>query len=414
MTKIKSSNFYYHTVEGALYVGTTIALISPQTTMPALIKRLGGSDVLIGAWPVVAYLAFFLPQIFSANYSKNLIFLKQAVLKRGLLQRLHILLLSVVVALLAGSFPVTALASIFIIFISNQIMCGLVSPVWMDFFAKTTLPEKRGRLVGLRASSAAVMGLLNGGILTALLAVFVFPYNYAVIICLAFLYQMGSLAAQRKVVENVPSVASAPVRIQDLFMHVRGIIGRNLAFRKFLFASALMVMSFTAVAFFTVAAIKRFSLPESAVGVFTVLTVTGQILSGIVIGWIADMKGTKTALAICGLSLFISISVVLAAASEIWYYFAFPFLGVNIGAEMFMRYNFAVECAEEGSHAMYIGIMNGFLAPFYLLSPLAGLLSSYYGYEAVFSISVVLAFLGIVLLIRMPEPHGRKLAISLK
>jgi MFS family permease len=400
-------------MEGTFYISTG-ALISAQTIMPALIKRLGGGDVLIGTWPVVVYLAFFLPQVISANNSGTAQYRKPIVIRLGLIQRLHILLLACAIAVWGETSPTLALIVLFLLFISNQATAGYVSPIWMDFLVKTTSPENRGRLAGWRTSFAAILGLLNGFVLTMLMTMLRFPYNYASAIGLSFLYQFSSLLVQRKIVEESPSVLSAPVRLSELFARMHSLVAGNPLFRKFLIASSLIALSFSAAAFFTVDAIKQFDLSESVIGIFTVFTIIGQILSGVVIGWIADMKGTKIALIICGASLVLSIIAALCAPSVIWFYAVFLFLGINIGAELFMRYNFAVECAPDEDRPMYIGIMNAWLAPFYLITPFAGWLSAVQGYHFVFWIALVIGCCGIVLLLKMEDPRAEKLALSSK
>lgn len=411
--EIQSKNVRYHIIEGTLYLSTG-SLISAQTIMPALIKRLGGSDILVGAWPVVAYLAFFLPQIISANYSRAASYRKPIVIFRGFLQRINILLLACTIAICGVLDPILTLTLLFILYIINQVTAGLVSPTWMDFFTKTTLTESRGRVIGWRTSLGAVIGLLNGFIVTILLTVLTFPYNYASVIGLAFIYQMSSLLVQNKIIEVSPSAIINPVRLQYLFAHARLIVASNQQFRKFLYASALMIISFSAVAFFTVAAMKRLELSESIVGIFTIVTITGQIFSGVFVGWIADTKGTRSALIVCGLSLILSIIIAIFAQSLFLFCFAFVFMGICVGAELSMRYNYAVECAPEEDRSMYIGIMNTWFAPFYLVTPFAGWLSAYYGYDSVFAPSLLIGIAGVILLIQMPESHSKKLALSSK
>jgi len=413
-SEIQSKNFRYHIIEGMLYIGTTSALISTQTTMPALIKRLGGGDVLVGTWPVVMYLAYFLPQVISANRSRAIQYRKPFVIRLGFIQRLNILVLACVIALWGESFPVLALIFLFVLFISNQMASGSVSPVWMDFLVKTTSLENRGKLVGWRISLAALLGLVNGFILTMLLTMISFPYNFAVVIGLAFLFQMGSLAAQQKIVEEHPSIVTAPSRLPELYKRMLSIVKGNRPFRKFLIASSLLTVSFTSAAFFTVAAMKRFDLSESTVGIFTVVMIIGQILSGIILGWVADAKGTKSALLICGSSLLLAIAAALFANSVIWFFLVFVLLGINVGAEMFMRYNFAVECAPDGDRPMYVGIMNTWFAPIYLISPLAGWLSTVYGYNFIFWLSLAAGCVGIILLAGTPDQRADKLALSSK
>jgi len=108
--------------------------------------------------------------------------------------------------------------------------------------------------------------LVDGFILTVLLTMISFPYNYAAIIGLAFLCQISSLVAQQKIVEEQPSAVTVPVRLSELFARMRFIVAGNRPFRMFLVASVLLTGSFTSVAFFTVAAMKRFDLSEPAVG----------------------------------------------------------------------------------------------------------------------------------------------------
>lgn len=411
--EIQEKNARYHILEGVLYISTN-GFISSQTVIPALIKRLGGGDIFIGTWPVVVYLAYFLPQVISANYSSGKQYRKPFVIWLGFFQRLHILLIALVVAIWGTSAPAIALVLMFFLFLSNQATSGSVSPVWMDFLTKTTSPETRGKLMGWRASLAAGLGFINGFILTLLLALLSFPFNYAAAILLAFFFQSASLVVQRKVIEEHPSTITTPVPFSQLFVRVRSIIVENRLFRKFLYASSLLTVSFAAVAFFTVAAMDRFNLSESAIGIFTILTIVGQIVSGVFLGLMADARGTKTALMICATSLSLSIVVAIFAPSVIWFYFVFILMGINIGAEMIMRYNFAVECAPEKDRPMYVGIMNAWLAPFYLVAPLAGWLSAVQGYNVMFGIMLAFGLTGLILLAKIQDPRNSKLAISSK
>jgi MFS family permease len=79
-----------------------------------------------------------------------------------------------------------------------------------------------------------------------------------------------------------------------------------------------------------------------------------------------------------------------------------------------MRYNFAVECAPEGDRPMYVGIMNAWFAPVYLISPFAGWLSAVYGYNLVFWLSLAIGSAGIILLAKIPDLRAEKLALSSK
>jgi len=119
-------------------------------------------------------------------------------------------------------------------------------------------------------------------------------------------------------------------------------------------------------------------------------------------------------LIVCAVSLLLAITTALFAQSVEWYYFVFVFFGINAGAEVFMRYNFAVECAPDEDRQMYIGLMNAWFAPFYLFAPLAGWISAFYGYSLIFLISAVFCIAGIVMLLKIPDMHAAKLQPSSK
>ena len=117
--------------------------------------------------------------------------------------------------------------------------------------------------------------------------------GYVCVFILAFLLQMGSLAAQRSISEENESTRVHPVPVAELIAKTILIVRKNSAFRMFLYSAAFLTLSFTSFAFFTVSAMQKYSLNESFVGVFTVITVFGQIVSGAILGWLSDGRGAE-------------------------------------------------------------------------------------------------------------------------
>jgi MFS family permease len=397
-------NFKLHLIEGALYISTT-ALLSPQTMFPVLVKRLGGSDLAIGSIPVMVYLSYFIPQLFSANHFAKARYRKPFVIRGGFLQRIHIFLLALALGFFGVSCPSLALALVFILYALSQGLSGSVSPLWAEFIAKTNTPSHFGKLLGLRNSLGAAIGIVNGFLLALLLGAFSFPWSYVCIFFLAFVLQMCSLTAQRSVVEEKESVRVTPVPAAELLKKVMKIVRGNKNFRRFLYSAACLTLGFTAFAFFTVAAMKKFSLNESFVGLFTVITVFGQIVSGVGLGWLSDRKGSKMSLTISGGALVLATVFFLTTNSFLIICLAFFLMGVNLGPETMLRYHYTVDSAPAEERALYIGIMNAWLAPFYLMNIAAGLLSTFYGYRAVFAISFFFGCIGLFLLWKTKDPR---------
>jgi MFS family permease len=325
--------------------------------------------------------------------------------------------MGIVVGVFGKEFPSIALI-LFLMFLTlNQVIGGWVSPVWFDFFTKLTRPFNRGRLIGIRSSGGALLGFANGMILTAMLAGIHFPYNFAFAFLLASMFQYSSSYIQNKLIEVEPIETEKPLKSIGLFFKVVAIIKNDSLFRKFLISSAFSVIGFIPVSFFTVTAMLRLSLESSAVGFFAVIAIAGQVLSSAILGLLADKKGYKVVLIICSTSLIVATLFVLFGYHLIFFYAAFFLSGVTIGADLIMRYNFTADCTDEVNRAIYVGLMNAILAPFYLSGLLAGILSDFWGYEAVFIAGLFFNLLGVLILFSVPEPrklHSTRLALSSK
>ncbi len=397
-------NFRYHLIEGSLYLAS-FAFLNFQVVYPALVTRLGGGNIAVGALPVLVYLFYFVPQVFAANYAGRSPYRRPWVLSTGIAQRVQVLFLAVLIALLGKDEPSLALILFFVLFGANQIIAGISSPHWFDFVVKTTLPNQRGRLMGLRSSVGALMGFLNSILLTTFLAYLPFPWDYGSVFLVAFFYQLASWLVLRKVSGEEPSAVTPALPLSSLIGRITEIMRADARFRMFLLASGLSVIGLMPAGFFAVAALKKFALPESYVGFFTMTFLASQVLFGALLGWIADRKGHRTTLLICALAMVAASVIGLVASHPVWFFVIFALVGMLMGMEMITRYNFASECATDATRPLYIGIMNAWLAPFYLSSLLGGWVSDLAGYEAVFLAGAVFALAGFVLLLRTQNPE---------
>ncbi|MEX1139364.1 MAG: MFS transporter [Bacteroidota bacterium] len=404
---VSSSNFRFHLLEGSLYT-SSFALLNFQVVYPAIVQHLGGSNIAVGSLPVINYMLYLLPQLVSANYVNMEPYRRPWVLAGGLAQRLSILLMGMVIALFGAGFPTLALMLFFLLFGLNQVIAGIVAPSWFDFVVKTTLPHQRGRLMGLRSSFGSGLGLLNSLVLAALLTYFTFPWNYALAFLLAFAFQFSSWIWLKRVVEETPSATEPPVPLSRLIAKVAAIVRGDRMFRLFLISTGLAVVGLMPQGFFTIVAIKRFDLPESFIGFFTMTMLSAQVVFAGLLGWIADLKGHKISLVVCSGAMVLASLIALFAQHPVWYFAIFSFVGLIFGVELITRHNFVAELASEKTRPLYIGIMNAWSAPFFLSSLLAGWVSERFGYDIVFIAGGVFSLAGLVLLLQVDDPRNKK------
>jgi MFS family permease len=408
-------NFLLNTVEGALYV-TGTSLISAQTVMPALVFRLGGGNDLLAALSIITWAGVYLPQIFASRYGQNLAWKKPWVVWFGLLQRIFILLIGVVLFTSSPASKSTALVLFLLLFTLNQVTVGVTSPVWFDFYAKLIRRQFRGRSMGARTALAGVMSLGATVLLSYILSAYAFPTNFAILFVIAFVFEFVSIILQWLLVEEYPSAVSAqrslPVYLRDVLALLRG----NRDFRRFLIAVGIIILGTLPLGFFTIYAITRFHLDERSAGEFTLLMVVGQIFGALVVGYLADRAGNKTALIATASALLLASTAALAAPSLDIYRLVFVTLGIFLGSEMMIRYNLAIEYGPTELRSTYIGIMNTLLAPCYAIALCGSWIIATWGYTILFLLGALFTLGGLLYLIafvREPQPpHHIKPALA--
>jgi sugar phosphate permease len=393
-----------HFIEGALYISSG-AFIAGPTVIPAIVLHLGGSAAVIGLLPLVIYFAFYAPQLFSALRARTLPFLKPWVLRGGLVQRLHILGMAVVIAFAAVHPAGWTLAAFLSLLALNQFWAGLVSPLWFDLLTRTTSPDERGRLLGWRSATGAMLSFLNSFVLTAALAIFGFSCGMATAFAVAFAFQLSSLVVQRGV-EEAERTSGAEREDRHRFADIVRIVRTDLRLRRFLLAWGFVTAGSSAIVFVLPAAEERFGVDASAVGIYTAVVVAAQMLGGGVLGWLTDRRGALVPLTICGLTSAGALAVAAAATTPEWMVVAFVALGVPLGAEMMARYNFAAELSSPDERALYVGLINVWLAPWQALTVAAGSVAERWGYDLVFVVSIASILLGLLLLHRVRSPRS--------
>jgi MFS family permease len=403
--KIEQHNLAYNIAEGGVYISSN-AFVSPQTVIPALLARLGGTNVEIGMVSVLNYVGLYIPQLFAARYVEARPWKKPWSVNFGTAQRFVVLLMGLLVLFFGGSGSGWTLTAFLFLFFMNAFIAGVATPGWFDMFAKLTSPKKRGRLVGFRNSLGGLGAFIGGFILTWLLATFAFPVNYAVGFFIAFVLQIFSIVVQRQLIEKDPSPVTEVRKLSSYLNELPVLLKQNKQFSRFLLASAFLIIAMVPSGFFTVYVLRDFHADESVVGQYTLAMVAIQVVSAVAIGYIADRRGGKVALVITSGSMLLSSVWALLAPSPGWFTLVYVFFGITLGAEMMVRFNMAIEYCPPQLRSMFIGLMNTILAPFYMAGLAGGVLSDLVGYKGVFLFGIAASVIGMYILIRhVPDPR---------
>lgn len=399
-------NFVLNAIEGALFI-SSLSLVSALTVLPALVNRLGGGNVSVGAVGVIVSLGLFLPQIFAARYVETIQWKKPWTVRFGLMQRGMVLIIGFMILFFGTVQSTVALWLFLSLCLLNQVLLGITTPGWFDLFAKLTPVHKRGRLIGIRNALGGGGAFLCGFVLTWLLGGFRFPVNYALVFFLAFTLQFGSVIVQTRLVEEEPSRALQRRPMFAFLRELPEVFRQSREFKKFVATSLFLVGATMPIGFYTVYALRQFNANESVVGEFTVAAVTTLVVSALVNGYVADHYGNKVSIVLGASGLLCANVWALFAPSLGWFKLVYMFLGVHLGTELMARYNMSIEFGPAEKRSTYVGLMNAVLAPVYSSALIGGWMSDKFGYSTVFGAGGVLSMTGILLLVfRVRDPRS--------
>ncbi len=288
-------NFTVNLLDGAsFFFGASFA--SSSTILPLFVSKITTDPLPLGLLAMIAQGAWFLPQLFTANYVERLARKKPVVVNLGLFSERLPMWIIVLAAALAGRWPGLALALFLVSYAWHGLGAGIVATSWQDLIARCFPVNRRGRFFGLTMFLGAGTGAAGGLFSTWLLNTYPFPTNFVytfAIAATAISISWVWLALAREPVQPV----TAPRQSNRAFLAgLPDLLRRDLNFRRFLVARLLMALGGMGSGFVTVAAIQRWHVPDSTAGLYTVALLAGQTAANLVFGFLADRRGHKLSL----------------------------------------------------------------------------------------------------------------------
>ena len=385
-----------------------LSFASPSTILPAFAAHLGAPSVVIGAIPAVMTLGWYLPSLFAAGHTQGLRRKLPFVLRYALWERVPLPILAGVAFFLAEPAPGLALGLMLLLLLVTTGTGGFLMPAWMDIVGRAVPTTLRGRFFAV-ISMAGSAGGLAGGVATAwILGAVTPPASYGLCFLLSTLcmgLSYGALALTRE------PPASAPPPSPSLGAHLRRIPSllrrdRNLSW--FLGARALAALGTMAGGFYTVYALRGHGAQPWHVGLFTTITLAGQLAGSFVLGWLADRAGHRLVIAIGAVAIGGASLMALGAPSLPLFTLVFAAAGVHQAAIHVSGLNVLLEFApDESERPVYVGLGTTMLAPVAFLAPLvAGVMVDGWGFASVFATAAAASLLGVALLLgRVRDPR---------
>jgi MFS family permease len=367
-----------------------LSFISASTIVPLFISKLTSSPLPIGLAAVIAQGAWSLPQLFTAHAVEGLPRKKPVVIRLGLfLERLPVWLL-VAAALLAARAPALALIIFFVGYAWRGLGGGIVATAWQDLIARCFPVERRGRFFGMANFLGAAMGVAGAAFSSWILEASDFPASFVYLFALAAVALLVSwffLSLTREPVQPVPTPRQSN---RDYLSGLSEILHSDHNFRRFLGARSLLALGTMGAGFVTVAAIQRWQVPDSSVGLYTGAYWGGQMVGYLTFGFLADRFGHKLPLELGALSSVLAFILAWLAPSPQWIYLVFVLLGISLSSVIVSGILVALEFCKPERRPTYAGLTNTTAGLVAIAAPLLGAWLAGISYGWLFALSAAI------------------------
>ena len=400
-------NYFAHLIHGMLGQ-TGFRFINAPTFVPAYLLILsGGSNLVVG----LALSLQAIGQMLMPLYGAHLISHRTRVLPIGFItgsaMRLCVLLMGLFGLMLD---PAGTLIAFIILLALFGIFEGMQGVIFNYLMSKVIPVSKRGRLSGLRnflaGISAATVAYVGG---TYLIGAESSLTGYSWTFVMAFVLTSIGLACLLFVNEPEPPIVNKRTSFVEQLGTIPALLREDPAFVRFFLARAVATLGRMAMPFYILYAGQTIGLSGPTLGVITFAFTISATVSNLIWGSLADAKGYRLVFLLASSLWIISAALLLIAPSFLLTVVVFVGIGAAVqGFEISSR-NIVLEFGERRDLPVRIAIANTVAQIAGAIGPITGgVISTIYGYESVFVLSIAFLVIGAGLVLRfVPEPRTR-------
>jgi len=376
------------------------SLVSHITVLPIFLRLLTESKVIIGLVHTFTMVGIFLPQIISAHHIESMPRKKGLVILIWAVMRLPWLVLALILPFIVHLPPPWPAGIFLLLYLVFTLGWGFGIPPWLDMVGRIILPRKRGAFLGIRFTLGRLFGMLGALLSIYLIEAYAFPYNFALCFAAAFIFMNISLFFFALTREIPYPVVKKKIAFVDFMRALPDVFRRDHNFFFYNLSFSFIAFTNLTLAFYSVYAVERFSLPNSYAGIFTTVFMAAQVVTGVVWGFIGDRRGHKFCLILSAIMSILAAVTAYMAPSVHLFYATFFFAGGYMSGALISNMNIVLEFCSPEERPLYIGLSNSFAAPVFIVSPLlGGWLVDYFSYRTAFATAAVMTTIGLMILI---------------
>ncbi len=406
-------NFTVNLLDGGFF-GLALGFASFITIIPLFVSQMTDSALLIGLVPAIHNVGWQFPQLLTAGWVSRAKHIKPLVLWTTIHERIPFLGLALVAWFLPQLGAQTALILTFLLLVWQGFGGGFTANAWTSMMTKiiptnlhgTFFGTQTAAFTGLEGLSAVAAGLILDRIDGPLDFTLCFlAASAAFVISFIFISLTREPAGSLRSLEEIPA---------GFWKESKRILKTNRNFVIFLLMRSLSQFAAMAFSFYIVYVVWTFKVSEAVTGLMTGVFLMTSILSGLVMGRLADRWSPRLVMIIGGLAASLSATLALLAPSANWFYASFILTSMAIVAIWTIPLPLTVQFGAEEERPYYIGLSSTVTAPATLLAPvLGGWLADTVGFQATFFVSIVCGLLmAAMLAFALKDPRRERSGIT--
>jgi MFS family permease len=410
-------NYWANIVEGGIYIGGT-AFLSAEAVLPAIVKNMGGGDLLIAFMPVMLRLGFQLPPLFTAHYVEGLRRMKPFVVVASFFQRLPYPICAVLLFWYADDWPRLVLAAVVLTPFISGLFGGLSMGAWMEMVTRVIPRGKRASMWAMRSAIVAIIGFAAGKAVTVILQAYPGTKGYGILhVCVTVMifvsYVFFLMIREPKMpVELVkPENPSLGKNLRTL----PRLLVEDHRYRDFLLSRVTGLSVYLVIPFLAIFACNTTDSPDSFTGNLLAAMMVGTAIGTLIGAYFGDRHGGRILLILARVIFIAGFVFTLFTQSRLVFQFVFAMLGCASNLDLSGANTLGAEIFPRNRRPTYFSLQQFIifvsLCCISLLASRISVWSSYFliPHWAGFRTSAILAMLGVgvscIFVLRVPEPR---------
>lgn len=401
-------NFTINLLDGGFF-GLALGFASFITIIPLFISQMTDSALLIGLIPAIHNVGWLFPQLLTAGWVSRATRIKPLVLWTTIHERIPFLGLAIVAWFLPQLGTQTALILTFILLVWQGFGGGVTANAWTSMITKIMPTKLHSTFFG--AQMAAFTGLEGLSAIAAglILNRFDGPLDFTLCFlaaCISFVLSFAFLSLTREPDGRSRLIEGQP---EGFWRESQRILKANGNFVAFLLMRSLSQFAGMAFSFYIVYVVWTFGVSEAEAGFMTGVFLLSSILSGLVMGRLADLWSPRVVMVIGAVAATLSATMATFAPSANWFYASFILTSMAIVAIWTIPLPLTVQFGTEEERPYYIGLSSTVTAPATLIAPIiGGWLADTAGFQATFTVSIVCGLLMAAMLVFVVKDPPRE------